>query len=230
MIKLIREVNRNYPWFLATMIGLIALTFIVGMGWVGFEGYQNNNVALIGDQAVTRDEYRRILKNKYEFIQKQKQEIKEEEIQQGVLNDLITARVWKLAAQDMGLEVSSSELRADIIKTPAFQKDGKFDPQHYRQILKINNLNPTLYENGQSEQLLVQKAMMLVVESVSLTPGEIAEAEGLLGGQPAGASDSSISKDMIVKSFLFQKQQRALAAYTESLKGTVPIEIFKENL
>ena len=230
MIKLIRDVNRNYPWFLATIIGLIALTFIVGMGWYGFEGYQNNNVATVGDQTVTRDEYRRILRNKYEFYREQKQEIKDEELQEGVLNDLITARVWKLAAQDMGLEITPSELRADIIKTPAFQKDGKFDPQQYRQLLKNNRLSPTLYENAQSEQLLVQKAMMMVVESVSLTPGEIAEAESLLGGQPAGAADSTISKDMIVKSFLFQKQQRALAAYTESLKGRIPIEIFRENL
>lgn len=230
MIKLIREVNRSYPWFLATLIGLIAVTFIVGMGWYGFEGYQNNQVAVVGDITIARDEYRKILRNRYESIKKNKQEIKDEEIQQGVLDELIRSKIWKLAAQDMGLHVSPSELRADIVSTPAFQKDGKFDPKHYRQILKINRLNPTLYENGQQDQLLVQKAMMLVVESVSLTPGEVAEAEALLGGQPAEASGSTISTDMIMKSFLFQKQQRALAAYTESLKGRIPIEIFKENL
>ena len=213
------------------MIGLIAITFIIGMGWFGFEGYQNNQVALIDGEAISRNEYRRTLRNKYEFYQEQKQEIKDEELQQSVLNDLITARVWRLAAHDMGLHVSPSELRADIVKTPAFQKDGKFDPQHYRQILKINRLNPTLYEHTQLNQLLVQKAMMLVVDSVSLTPGEIAEAEALLGGQPAGAADSTISKDMIVKSFLFQKQQRALAAaYTEALKTRMSIEVFEENL
>ena len=40
MIRLIREGSQKYPWILMTIIGVIAVTFVVGMGWYGYEAVQ----------------------------------------------------------------------------------------------------------------------------------------------------------------------------------------------
>jgi len=36
MLKLIREGSHSYPWLLKSIMGVIALTFLVTMGWWGF--------------------------------------------------------------------------------------------------------------------------------------------------------------------------------------------------
>jgi peptidyl-prolyl cis-trans isomerase D len=41
---------------------------------------------------------------------------------------------------------------------------------------------------------------------------------------------AAAGKDRAVQDVLFQKQQRALTAYTESLKTTIPIKINRELL
>jgi peptidyl-prolyl cis-trans isomerase D len=44
-------------------------------------------------------------------------------------------------------------------------------------------------------------------------------------GQPGQAA---LAEDRLMQDLLLQKQQRALAAYKESLKASVPIKIHKE--
>ena len=39
MIKILRFANERYPWFLASTIGFIAITFIIGMGWCVITSY-----------------------------------------------------------------------------------------------------------------------------------------------------------------------------------------------
>ncbi len=76
-----------------------------------------------------------------------------------------------------------------------------------------------------------EKARAIVLDAVALTPSEISEADALLGGQfPDPSNPTGLNRDMIVNSFLYQKQQRALQAYTESLKTRFAVEIYEENL
>jgi hypothetical protein len=136
-----------------------------------------------------------------------------------------------LAAQDMGLRISPEELRDDIMRRPDFQRNGQFDPELYRRLLAANRLTPPLFESLYSVELLSAKAKMVIRDSVALTPSEIAEAQALMARQPQSDPKTGASaNDRILQDFLFQKQQRALVAYTQSLKARVPIEIHKELL
>ena len=67
MIRLIREGSQKYPWILMTIRGVIAVTFVVGMGWYGYEAVQPNTVATVGSYTVSLNEYRRAKKNLYRF-------------------------------------------------------------------------------------------------------------------------------------------------------------------
>ena len=36
MLKLMREASHSYPWLLKSIMGIIALAFVITMGWWGF--------------------------------------------------------------------------------------------------------------------------------------------------------------------------------------------------
>lgn len=232
MIKLMRDSAHKYPWLLKSIMGVLALAFVITMGWWGFGEQHSNAVASVGDQTISRDEFRRNYENTYRFYKETiKGELKEEEIKQFVIDGLVENKLWTLAAQDMGLHVSAEELRDDIMRRPDFQRNGQFDPELYRRLLAANRLTPPLFESLYSVELLSAKAKMVIRDSVALTPSEISEAQALMARQPQSDPKTGASaSDRILQDFLFQKQQRALVAYTQSLKARIPIEIHKELL
>ena len=232
MIKLLREVAHDYPWFLKSIMGVLAIAFIITMGWWGFGQQTGNVVASVGDLAIQQDEYRRAYENTYRFYKDKGQtDIKDEFLKQFVLEQLIENRMWLLAAQEMGLSVSDDDLRNAVMQRPEFQRNGAFDPDLYRRLLAANHLTPSIFETMEAKELLTNKARLVVMDAVALTPSEFAEAQTLITRQ--GETDSAkaaAAKERIFQSFLFQKQQRALMAYAESMKTKVPIKVHKELL
>ncbi len=231
MIKLMRESAHKYPWLLKSMMGILAIAFVITMGWWGFGEDTSNAIASVGPLSVTREEYLRAYENTYRFYKENVQgDFQEETLKQFVLDGLIENKLWTLVAEDMGLTVSPEELRQDILQREVFQRNGKFDAEMYRRVLAGNRLSPALFESLHTLELLRAKAMMIVRDSVALTPAEITEAQALMARQPAGDESGATAKERILQDFLFQKQQRALMAYKESMKASVPIKIRKELL
>ncbi|MGQ0810249.1 MAG: SurA N-terminal domain-containing protein [Nitrospiraceae bacterium] len=232
MIKLMREAAHDYPWLLKSIMGALAVAFIITMGWWGFGGQQSNVVASVGDLSISQEEFQRAYRNTHQFYKDKVQgDFKEETLKQFVLEQLIDNRMWLVAASGMGLSVSENDLREDILQRPEFQRNGTFDPDLYRRLLAANHLTPALFESMQSKEMLGNKARMIIRDSVALTPAEISEAQVLVARQPtADASKMGAANERIYQDFLFQKQQRALMAYTEALKTTTPIKIHRELL
>ena len=71
-------------------------------------------------------------------------------------------------------------------------------------------------------------ARLIVRDSVALTPWEIAEGQALTP-KPQDPT-AAPAKDRALQDMLFQKQQRALAAYQEALKVKIPTKIHRELL
>lgn len=233
MIKLIREGSRKYPWILKSVVGLIALVFVVTMGWWGFESSQPRAVASVGPFKVSREEFRRAYTNTYRFYKQnvKDQPLEEEMIKQMVLEGLIEDKLWTIAAQDLDLQVAPEELRQAIVNQPDFQREKVFDPELYQRVLAANRLTPRAYEDQRRAQLLAQKTRFLVLESVSLTPQEIDEAQDLAKRQAeVGEIPLSDALELVKEDLLFQKQQRALAAFKSSLKAKASVEINREFL
>jgi peptidyl-prolyl cis-trans isomerase D len=232
MIKILRFANEKYPWFLAITMGFIAVSFIVGMGWWGFGEQTGSVVATVGDQSVSLDEFKRAYENTYRFYKdKVPGEFKDETIKQYVVEQLVDNRVWLIAAHNMGLAVTDDELRASILQIPDFQRNGRFDPEHYQRLLAANHLTPSIFESTQVRELLSLKARMMVSDAVALTPAELAEAQSLMLRQPdPDPAKAAAAKERAIQDVLLQKQQRTLAAYAQSLKATLPITIRRELL
>ena len=232
MIKILRFANEKYPWFLAITIGFIAITFVVGMGWWGFGEQSGSVVATVGDQSISLDEFKRAYENTYRFYrEKVPGEFKDETIKQYVVEQLVDHRVWLIAAHNMGLTVSDDDLRESILQIPEFQRNGRFDPEHYQRLLAANHMTPSIFESMQAKELLSLKARMMVSDAVALTPAELAEAQALmLRQQDPDPAKAAAAKERAIQDVLLQKQQRTLAAYAQLLKATLPISIKRELL
>jgi peptidyl-prolyl cis-trans isomerase D len=202
------------------------------MGWWGFGEQSGSVVATVGDLSISLDEFKRAYENTYRFYkEKVPGEFKDETIKQYVVEQLVDHRVWLIAANNMGLSVSDEELRASILQIPDFQRNGRFDPEHYQRLLAANHLTPSMFEAVQAKELLSLKARMVVSEAVALTPAELAEAQALMLRQPdSDPAKAAAAKDRAIQDVLFQKQQRTLTAYAQSLKAALPITIKRELL
>ena len=227
-----REASHSYPWLLKSVMGIIAIAFVITMGWWGFGEQTGTVVASVGELTVSRDEFRRAYENTYRFYkEKVTGEFKDETIKQLVLDQLVDNRTWLIAAKNMGLTVTDEELREAIMQIPDFQKNGTFDPEIYQRLLAANHLTPATFEAMEAKELLSNKARTIIRDAVVLTPAELAEAQALILRQPeSDPAKAAAAKDRAVQDVLFQKQQRALMAYTESLKTAVPIKINRELL
>jgi peptidyl-prolyl cis-trans isomerase D len=232
MIKTMRNAAHSYPWLLKSIMGILAIAFVITMGWWGFGEQSENTVASIGDLTVSRDEYRRAYETMYRFYKdKMSGEFKEETFKQFVIDQLVDSRVWLVAAKDLGVTVSDADLRELIVQIPDFQKNGAFDPELYQRLLAANHLTPKVFEDAQYKEILANKARMLVRESVALTPSEISEGQVLMARPPdSDPALAAMAKDRVLQDMLIQKQQRALVAYQASLKAKIPITIRRELL
>ena len=115
MIKVMRDASHNYPWLLKSIMGILAIAFVITMGWWGFGEQPGNTVATVGDLVVTRDEFRRAYENMYRFYkEKVPGEFKDETIKQFVIEQLVDNRLWQMAAKEMGITVSDGDLREMI--------------------------------------------------------------------------------------------------------------------
>jgi len=230
MIRLIRE---GSPWVIKTVILVIAVTFVIGMGWYGYEASQPNAVASVGPYTIDKQEYLLAKKRYYQIYRDQlkQEEVKDETIQQLALDGLITNKSWRVLADEFGLAVSLQELHDAIVNQKDFQKDGVFDPEYYQRLLAANRRKPHEYEEQRREQLLIEKARLLVSEATTLTPAELQEVKDLNARQTLeGAESDPIVFEQIKMQFVLQKKQRAMQAFQASLRARGDITIHQELL
>jgi peptidyl-prolyl cis-trans isomerase D len=232
MIKTMRNAAHNYPWLLKSIMGILAIAFVITMGWWGFGEQSDNTVARVGDLTVSLDEFKRAHENMYRFYkEKASSDFKEETFKEFVMDQLVDNRVWLIAAKESGVTVSDADLRELILQIPDFQKNGAFDPDLYRRLLAANHLTPAVFEAAQYKEILGNKARMVVRDSVALTPTELSEGQALLARtQESDAAMAAMAKERVLQDMLIQKQQRALLAYQGSLKARIPITIHREML
>jgi peptidyl-prolyl cis-trans isomerase D len=227
-----RNAAHNYPWLLKSVMGLLAVAFVITMGWWGFSDQTGGPVAKVGEQSVSIDEFKRTYENMRRIYKENvKTDFKEEEFKEFVVGQLVDSRVWIIAAEEMGVRVSDADLRELIMQTPVFQKNGAFDPELYKRILAANHLTPAAFESIQHQEVLANKARMIVRDSVALTPAEIAEGQSLMtrpqDSDPAKAAEA---KQRVLDDMLLQKQQRALVSFQQSMKAKLPITVRRELL
>ena len=101
-------------------------------------------------------------------------------LQQSALNQLINRQVLYQTASDLGIRVSMDEVNKQLLLSPVYQVDGKFNEAIYRQQLQVLGYQPVEFLQEYSGALSAEQLRSGVSDGVLVPDWEIAEAVRIL--------------------------------------------------
>jgi peptidyl-prolyl cis-trans isomerase D len=182
---LISSIKKKSTGFVAYFIvGLIALTFIVtALYGIDFMG-SGQTVAKVGDKEISKTEF---LKN---FVPQQRnlqQQLGTEYstdieniLKQTVIDQMVNSQILFQYAQNYGYVSTPKEVQTNIAKNEVFYKDGKFDVDQYKKILRLNGYSVQEYEASQFQQLTQEQLRSNIEKSAFVTDFERENITSLL--------------------------------------------------
>lgn len=161
------------------ILGLLAIPFL----FFGVESYiravPQDAVATVGDHEISTSEFQTsFARFRAEQRQQQGDAYDEIAINQPVvrrqhLEGMIDEALLRQHAENMGLVISANMLVDLIRQIPAFQIDGRFEPDLYQQALRASGLTPRAFERDLRADLLMRMIPTSVASSSIVTEAEI---------------------------------------------------------
>jgi peptidyl-prolyl cis-trans isomerase D len=182
---LISSIKKKSTGFVAYFIvGLIALTFIVtALYGIDFMG-SGQTVAKVGDKEISKTEF---IKN---FVPQQRnlqQQLGAEYstdieniLKQTVIDQMVNSQILFQYAQNHGYVTTPKEVQTNIAKNEVFYKEGKFDVDQYKKILRLNGYSVQEYEASQFQQLTQEQLRSNIEKSAFVTDFERKNVTSLL--------------------------------------------------
>lgn len=173
MLDLIRQ--RTHSWLIKLIFGLIILVFVF---WgVGGNMQSGQGVAaFVNDKPILMKDFQNELEGRRRQIQKMVPGVSSEDLRafripQQVLNTMISRAVMEQEAARLGISVTPVELLKIFSSQPIFQgEDGKFSREAYERYLAQDSLTAGEFEHTMMRQLLVDKLLLYLRASVTVTP------------------------------------------------------------
>ncbi|MEQ1595194.1 MAG: SurA N-terminal domain-containing protein [Casimicrobium sp.] len=145
------------------MLALVALPF----AFFGVDSYvrtmsSDKDVATVGGQAVTPQDYENALRNQQAQMQRMLGKnydpamFENPEVKQQVLDGVVNQRLLQVVGQDMKLAASDAEVNKVISNIPDFQEDGKFSEKKAAEILQANRLTVPGFRSNVRNDLAMQ--------------------------------------------------------------------------
>jgi peptidyl-prolyl cis-trans isomerase D len=174
-------------WAIKFILLFIALTFI---WWgVGNYGEEDANVAAtVGEDSISMTELADMTANLERTYRELYGAAFTPEIAQALglkkqaLDTLVRRRILVAEAARMGIGATDEEVQREIAATPAFQANGAFREDLYRQVLSYNRLTPAQFEAAKRTEIVVRK-IEGVLAAGALVPETEAKDAYLLAGR-----------------------------------------------
>jgi hypothetical protein len=164
------------------IIGFIAFVFIFYGVFTpkSTRGLHEGSVAgLVNGDSISLGEYNRELNRRIEFFRNMAggkisdEQLKAFRIKEAVFQELVNRKLMTQYAENHEMEASDEQVRSQIQQIQAFQKDGKFDANAYRQVLAANNYSPASFEKSVREDLSVQNLQNYFKDRVRVSDEEV---------------------------------------------------------
>lgn len=180
MLKTMRKNVKS----LSPVLWIVIATFIVaifavwgGAGRIG-ESSGSNLLVTVGADKITTEAFTTAVRNRIEGIKKQVKEldqsmIKQLNIPQRVLEELIQQSLLLQMAKDMGLTASDQELQDKIMNYPSFQREGKFiGVEEYKSLLGWNHIPIPEFESQMRQEIILTKLVRVLTAGLAVTPDQ----------------------------------------------------------
>lgn len=161
------------------LLGLIAIPF----AFVGINSYfqtnANNDVALIDGEPITALEYQQGFQNYLRQIRSitganfDLSQYDQPIARRRFLDQMIDQRLIQMNAERAGFAISKEELAAAVRAIQAFQIDGKFDSDLYRNMLAAQGRSPSGFERQMAADMVRIQLPRAISESSIATRSEI---------------------------------------------------------
>jgi PPIC-type PPIASE domain./SurA N-terminal domain. len=183
MLKTMRKNVKTLTPVLWIVIATFVIAIFAVWGGAGRLGEANraNTLVQINNQRITADEYFQILRQRIEALKKQYPDlntnlIKQINLPQQILEQLIQQNMLLEIAHKMGIKASDQELQEKIISYPVFQRDGKFVGfKEYKQILDWNHIPVQKFEDSLRQEIILNKVTRLLTAGVVVSEEEVWE-------------------------------------------------------
>ena len=178
MLRFLRQSATS--WLIKIILGAIVVVFVFwGVG--SFRSQRKDRVALVNGETITSKEYKEVYNNIIEQLRQRlgnklnDDMIKMLNVKSQALDMLIDKKLMLQEAAKFNLRVTNNEL-ADIIRQiEAFQTDGNFDNQIYKNVLNQSRLTPEEFEFIQKESILIEKIRSFILSNVKVSEQEAIE-------------------------------------------------------
>jgi len=238
MLKIVRELAVDNPLVLKIIMGVIALTFVITMGWWGIQMPGQNVVITVNKHEIEVQEYRRAYNQAIDYYRELYKDqfnaemIEKMKVRDKVMEDLVARELWIEKAGELGIRVSDEELRDSIIKMKIFHKDGVFNRTLYDRLLASNRLTTQGFEVAQRKEIIIEKAKRIIKDSVSVSDKEVNDTFPLniTGSKEAVVQRPAEEMQRLKKFLQFQKQEKAVNAYAVAMRAQAKINVNKELL
>ncbi len=162
---------------------LLALTFVVGFGYVGGisiggRGPSGGVAVEVNGDKVSLAEFYNLRDSMLDRLRRSDQQISDElyeYVNFSVIDSLVNKKLLAQKAEELGIRVSQGELSDAIRNDPGFQVDGAFVGFERYQDFISRGLNRTVkdFEDSYREDLLVAKLVSVIDSSVTASDEEL---------------------------------------------------------
>ncbi|MGR2679765.1 SurA N-terminal domain-containing protein [Chromobacterium haemolyticum] len=165
------EFVQNNKVFIQVVLGAVALTF-VGFGVGSYEAASDDPyLAKVGSSKIYKRDLDRALEG----------QPTDPASRQAALENLIRQELLLSDAHDRGVTVSPEQLRKVIASIPAFQDNGKFSPERYREFLQNRYPSPEAFETQVKRDLVLQSQLTGIAGTEFVAGTVVNRLAGLLG-------------------------------------------------
>lgn len=178
MLRFLRQSATS--WLIKMILGAIVIVFVFwGVG--SFRSQRNDRVALVNGETITSKEYGGAYNNIIERLRQRlgnnlnDDMIKMLDVKSQALNMLIDKKLMFQEAAKLNLRVTNDELADTIRQIKAFQTNGNFDSQIYKNVLNQNRLTPEEFEFIQKESIIIEKIRSFILSNVKVSEQEAIE-------------------------------------------------------
>lgn len=95
-----------------------------------------------------------------------------EQFNQSVLNRLISEQLLRQYAKDLNLGISSEQIKSEIVNSPEFQQDGKFNNGIYLQMLRNAGITPENYAAIVGDGMLMSQLQEGIIQTDFTVPAQ----------------------------------------------------------
>jgi peptidyl-prolyl cis-trans isomerase D len=156
------DIVHKHQRIVQIVLGLTALPFaFFGVDYYVRQGGQAAEVASVAGQKVTQDEFDQALRDQQERARQalgrnyDPAMFDNAEVRYAVLESVLNQRLLQAKAHQESFRVNDGQLQQFIATAPAFQDDGRFSPDRYRQTLAAQNQSPAMFEDRLRRDLTV---------------------------------------------------------------------------